>query len=399
MPQSPWQGAAITRKKAAADFPAFPVQTLDERLVVHPFRYQVAAGVLSATGRQDCAAATIAHSAAGVQFVNMPPSEASNYAFCNRSNVTAMAVTDALVNAPPRVRRFTMTTGGTPTILMSGFLAQGQQRAGATPTAVGIPNITNGSLPGPTDFALGRTLAERLVRPAEAYVSGLTMFAIRFKVDGSFNPTQVSALGWPNFFVTRTGTGTYTMTLGVELPANTIIVPSCDSRGISTTFSGNSVSISTFSAAVATDPTNGSELSFLFFVPRNRTGWNQMNQNNGTNLPVQGVQGRRYPLSSYVKDAVFIPIVLAVDAGGNITAAGSVIPDGVKVIRNGTTYVVECGAGLTSLAAAAFQPSTAVPGFPVDYSNFQTQGRISFTATIGSVSVYGWILASMTKVQ
>ena len=400
MPQSPWQGAAITRKKAAADFPVFPVDTLDETLVVHPFKYQVAAGVLSASGRQDCTATRIVHSAAGTQFINAPDSPSSVYAFCNRSNATAMAITNSRVaNAPNGFfRRFTMTTGGTPTIGMSGFIAQAKQRQGAKLGGVGIPNITNGSAPAPTDFAAGRTLSERVSHPARSYISGLAIFSVRFKVDASQQPTAVSSLGWPNFFVTKTGTGTYSMTLGVELPPNAIIVPSCDSRGVSTTHTGNTVSISTFNGAVATDPVTGSEIVLLFFVPKTVVARNQMNQNNTTD-PVLGTAFREYPLLSFTKDAVFIPIVLAIDGSGNITATGSVIPDGIKVLRNGTAYYVECGAGLTSLAAAAFQPSTAAVGLPVDYTNFQTQGRILFTGTLTSCSVYGWILASRTKVQ
>lgn len=396
MPISPFQAAAITRYKAAPDFPMFPLDVLDRHIAFAPFKYAVSAGVLSAVAlsRQDGAALQVAHSAAGVQFVNAPMSKAANYQFVGRSQATACVVTQAASGSPVTGRQFTLTTGGTPTINLKGFLALGDKDA---PT----PKFTNGSLPSPSDMKLGRYLAERVRKPAYSFLSGLAVFALRFKVDASGIPVANTAFGWPHFFVSKSSTGVYSLTLGVSLPPSTVAIATCDSRGADVvTIAANVVTINTFNVAAAADPTTNSEIQILFFVPTTKASRDQMLINNTTAPRKLDQRSRNFPMMTYVREGVLIPVVLSINSSGDIIAAGTVLPDGVEAYRNGTSYVIQCGAGFAQYACAAFQADSGIVAYPVDYTSFAAQGRIAFTATIAvALKVHGWILASATKVQ
>jgi hypothetical protein len=291
--------------------------------------------------------------------------------------------------------KYTAAVNTTSDGLLTGYLAQ---RRNALMEVT--DNFQNGTLPAVTRASLDRSLQARAAaKPAWAVVEDLAVDAVTFTTDGSGNVVNPGTAyqGSLSAYITRTDTGVYSLSFARTFPVGTVFlaVRSTATGSASAVIgaSNNVVTVSTFIADAATNVVSGTVVLFIF-CPMSKVGADNQNSFNTTVIPGGSFVDRGdFHVVSGIEQPILIPFQFELNGGGDIIAGdNTIIPDGVKIYRSTTTFTVELGICRTAIG---FATSDGVPAaYPLVLTNLQSQGRLSFTATLTSTIVRGIILAA-----
>lgn len=375
---NPSVSAAISRaRKTILGSNLNKVQSTDDELMVIPIEFSVASGSLSS---QRCTSRCfMVDQTSNVYRLYHPACRPTDiYIFLEGTDTDSIAYTRTNANAG-----YTdITFGGALTGTFRGFIAI---RYGRTVSGA----IENGAV---TDPSHPRSMRAMGLKPAFCGIPDVSMLYFEFAVDSSSDPTA-DVEGFGPIHVAHSGTGEYTVTLGVDLPTSSVAVVICEAEPAApTTISGNSLVIDTVSGA---DP-GATKFKVLLFCPFSSKGKYEIDY---VNTSIPNVKTKRYyPLFAAHRDPVFAPFNFTTDGSGLILSS-SILPKAMQFKKNGTAVAIISGVTGVDCVFSTLKLDTTGAYRAVTKSSVQTLGKLAYTLATSAASTdfSGFVFGSHTN--